>query len=666
MVLGVYSVLSLVGLAGSLPAQQRTIEWPDIVVLAHLKADGTLDVVEQQAMRFTGDWNGGERRFDVRASQTFTLRGMSRIDPRRETPIRMRAGSLEGVDEYRLFDDHVLRWRSRRPDAPAFDGDVLIYRLAYRYRYVLTSEGGTHFTLAHDFAFADRDEPITKLRVRLTLDSAWRASPEFAGTYEATSLPPGQGFVVRVALTRVAPDRPAAVHMGTALGMRIGLVAATVLVAAWCLVLLARHARRRAQFEPVLYAEQVTRAFLDEHIFVHPAEVIGAAWDNHVGPRAVSALIARWISEGKLASEITADPDNARGSVLHLRLLVARDRFVGYERELIDALFARGATTTSTTSIRARYKESGFNPALEIMDGVDDRVRALAIDSDEEEERLARRFQRQLTFALFVVGVVCLVRGALLEQYGGSMALTGLLVLLCWWVISWWVAVSKRDAAPGFPMTMGIVGALVGVLVASWCGVLLATPWPLGPMPVLAFTMWVAMVVWATVASARTHSSADRIRLRLRLAAARAWFDAELRRPQPMLEPGWYPYLVAFGLTKQADAWFAATAGAPANRAPTGRASSGGRASASWSAATDVNADNDAGFAGFGGGGGFSGAGGGSEFGSAIAELVDSVPAQPSRTASSGEGRGSSGGGSGSSSSSSSSSSSGGGGGGGW
>ena len=44
-------------------AQERTLSWPDITVTAQLDADGKLHVTERQTLRFSGDWNGGERRF---------------------------------------------------------------------------------------------------------------------------------------------------------------------------------------------------------------------------------------------------------------------------------------------------------------------------------------------------------------------------------------------------------------------------------------------------------------------------------------------------------------------------------------------------------------------------------------------------------------------------
>jgi hypothetical protein len=53
--------LSLPGIAFA----QRELHWERIEVDARLDAAGRLVVVETQKIVFTGDWNGGERRFNI-------------------------------------------------------------------------------------------------------------------------------------------------------------------------------------------------------------------------------------------------------------------------------------------------------------------------------------------------------------------------------------------------------------------------------------------------------------------------------------------------------------------------------------------------------------------------------------------------------------------------
>ena len=60
-------VVLLVVLTGS--ALGRSLYWQDMQVMADLDGDGRLHIREQQTIVFTGAWNGGERRFNLRSGQ---------------------------------------------------------------------------------------------------------------------------------------------------------------------------------------------------------------------------------------------------------------------------------------------------------------------------------------------------------------------------------------------------------------------------------------------------------------------------------------------------------------------------------------------------------------------------------------------------------------------
>ncbi len=64
--------------AASLDA--RALSWNRMDVVARLDADGRLHSSETLTYLFDGDWNGGERSFDIRVGQTLRLAGVSRIE----------------------------------------------------------------------------------------------------------------------------------------------------------------------------------------------------------------------------------------------------------------------------------------------------------------------------------------------------------------------------------------------------------------------------------------------------------------------------------------------------------------------------------------------------------------------------------------------------------
>jgi hypothetical protein len=162
----------------------------------------------------------------------------------------------------------------------------------------------------------------------------------------------------------------------------------------------------------------------------------------------------------------------------------------------------------------------------------------------------------------------------------------------------------------------------------------------------------VALSLWVTNSSIRvmrSRPSRAAVALRKKLTAAREFFRAELRRPRPALRDDWYPWVLAFGLGEQADAWSTERAATTTSTAPTFQ---------SQRPSSDSSAPAAPEWTGFGGGRS-GGAGGGAAWSVAAAGMAASVPS-PASSGSDGSSGGSSGGGD------SGGDSSGGGGGGGW
>jgi hypothetical protein len=160
----------------------------------------------------------------------------------------------------------------------------------------------------------------------------------------------------------------------------------------------------------------------------------------------------------------------------------------------------------------------------------------------------------------------------------------------------------------------------------------------------------VALSLWVTNSSIRgmrSRTSRAAVALRKKLTAARQFFSAELRRPQPALRDDWYPWVLAFGLGDQADAWSTVPAATSTDGSPF----------QSERSSSDSSAPARPEWTGFGGGRS-GGAGGGAAWSAAAAGMAASVPS-PASSGSDSSGSSSGGGDSGGGSS-------GGGGGGGW
>ena len=619
-------------------SQTRELTWPLVSVSARLDADGRLHVVERQIMRFTGDWNGGQRIFANRRGDEFTFERISRVNA--DGTLRpLERGDLDRVDGYDWTDGNTLRWRSRLPSDPPFDGTELTYQLEFSYGSILQIRQDTLYLLAHDFAFAEREGVFSRFEVEIDVDSAWGVPEGWSGRFYAIDLPPGQGFRVDVPLTREAATRPAGVHFGTAPLVRQSLLGGLVVALVGLFGALVRRERRIGRLAPIDSAETVTPEFLREHVFAQLPEVVGSEWDNQTSAPEVAATLARLVQERKLASTVrTKKAWVFKSHVLELRLLEPRSRFHDHERALIDALFDPGANTTDTERVRERYKKTGFDPASVIRGRLTTIADGMTRAQGETPSRIP-------TAVLLAIAIVLLIIGVAARRVDAGPALAFVFGSFPVYVLAAAFAHHWRNRVHGF--VRGALGFLIPLiaLVSLFGGLLLIDGrFRTGPFVLAGLTVWMIGIANSVFNLARSRQSTGRIARRKRLAAAREYFREELAKARPELRDEWFPYVLAFGLGRHIDRWFESFGG---------EASTVATRSAGYSSGMGGSTGGGGSWTGFGGGGGFGGAGGGASFGAVIGGMASAVPAPGS---SSGGGGGGGGGGG----------SSGGGGGGGW
>ncbi|MGH9368000.1 MAG: hypothetical protein ACRD3M_10045 [Thermoanaerobaculia bacterium] len=615
-------LLALLAAAAAAPA--RDLHWRAVEVRARLDAEGVLHVLERQAMVFTGDWNGGERIFRVLPGQSLALEGLSRIAPDgRALPLL--PGDLSAVDRYAWKDSRTLRWRSRLPGDPPFERTELVYEIAYTLSGILLSEEG-RFVLDHDFAFPDRTGPIEKFTLELALDPVWRPERPWAGSLSRERLLPGESVVVRLPLSRVGAGRPAAARRVAGRTARLAFF--LLLVAATAALSLSFRSREKAlgRFEPLPPLEAIDEQWLQRNLLSLAPEEAGALWDEKVGAPEVAAVLARLASEKKIETRV-------EGKSLAMRLLVAPEQLSGYDRELVQALFFGGRKETDTDAIRKHYRSSGFDPAAKIRPGLESKLASHPDFRDRSPRPTV--WPASVPFLAGVAALVLSVIGG--GEQPGTVVGTGIFHLLLWGLAAGCGALYRNrvDRLGAFAPLLFAVPLLL--LFLSWRGFGASRG---ASRALVAGVFLLRLAIIGTVfALAKTRSGPRRLARRKALTAARNFFREELRRPAPRLADGWFPYVVAFGLTGAADRWFRAHGGASsAGRSESGSGSSSGSSTASSRSWT-------------GGGGAFGGAGASSSWTVAAGAVAAGVSAP-----SSGSGGGGGGGGG----------SSGGGGGGGW
>src|SRR5262245_19494108 len=344
---------------------QRQLHWDELAVTARLDSGGMLDVEERQVMVFTGDWNGGERLFNIRPRQTLDLVGVNRIDASGVAhPLQSTNIVPNNMDEFVLSKGR-LRWRSRLPSDPPFSNTRLTYVLHYQLLGILLKDAD-QYRLDHDFAFPDRDGEITRFSLDLTLDPAWQPLSEIRPRYTAGPLAPGRSFVLTIPMRYTGAGTPSIFDTSRPqeVVLAVGAMAAAFVIG---VLLLFVRERSLGRFAPIS-TTGIDTTWIERQILAHPPEVIGAAWDENIGTDEVVALISRMTTEGKLESEASAK------DAMTLRLKVDRDTLEGQERALVDGLFFGNRTETSTTAVQQHYKNKGFNPAIAITKDVMKRV----------------------------------------------------------------------------------------------------------------------------------------------------------------------------------------------------------------------------------------------------------------------------------------------------
>jgi uncharacterized membrane protein YgcG len=627
------------------PAAANELYWKSLEVGATLDAQGVLHVVERQHMVFTGDWNGGERSFDLRPGQEVVLRSMTRVDPATGTRREMHEGSLGAVDRYSWFSDRVLRWRARLPDDPPFENTEIVYDIAYSFYGALVETGG-RYALNHDFAFADRSGEIEDVVVTLRIDPAWRVDGPREQTFHGGRLPPGQGYVVRTQLEWSGAGRPALQRTSPGQARLLLALAGVPLV---LVVLLLASELSRGRFELLTPQAASQPGWLEQVLLRHPAELIGAVWDRGVGADEVAATIARLAGEGKLETRVDGEKE------LHMKLKVDRDTLGGHERALVDGFFFGGRSETSTSDVKRHYKSKGFNPAILIQPALEAQAKEL-VGPPAHSKWLPLWLPTLVAFGwamyLFWTAAPATAEGRLPRFLGIGLPLLVLSGIASAMSASWRARIDRGlGGVLGFLIPSGLLLLLAGAVITGFRHVPILSGLWFSYDVRLGATLLALALFNSVINQARSRERAQGIALRKRLASVRRYFQEELDRPQPALRDEWFPYVIAFGLDRDAQDWFKAYGGQSAGRSETSTWSSSSSTSSSSSGSSAPTGWS-------GGGGSFGGAGATAAWAVAASSLAAGVAAPSSS--------GSSSGGGGSSSSSSGGSSSGGGGGGGW
>jgi uncharacterized membrane protein YgcG len=600
---------------------EKSLYWKRLDVVARLDSRGVLHVAERQAIVFTGDWNGGERKFRLGPGQKLHLDGVSRLDADTGQMLPLKTGNLDEVDNYAFVDPLTLRWRSRLPSDPPFEGTEILYELDYTLSGILTKQGSV-YVLNHDFAFPDRSGTIEAFSLDLSLDPVWKPDNPVPSKDEQADLAPGRSVVVRRELEFRGVGKPVAGATGTSRAERLLLFLALLVAVLAAGGGLYRRDSALGRFGPLPRPEEINSAWLEKNVFTLRPEEAGALWDETIGAPEVAAVLARLSAEKKIATQ-------AKGKTLTLQLLAPLSSLEGYEKDLIEALFFDGCKETDTDAIRQHYRSRGFDPSSKIKAGLEQRLEAHPDFGDRSP-----RPRRWPTLLLTVAGLALIVLGTVPSHADPGPVIGGLITHAVLWIAAVIPAAFWQKRIYNFRLpALSFLWLPVLLLYAAFR--VIGSGGETAPLVAVGFLLLRMAIVNNLFNVAKTRDGPHRLARRKTLVAARRFFAGELATPHPRLEDAWFPYIVAFGLARGVEKWFRAYGSETAAAARTGGISSSGAstepsggwtggggsfggagASASWAAAAGtlaagVSAPSSGGSGGGGGGGGGGGSGGG-------------------------------------------------------
>ena len=328
-------------------------------------------------------------------------------------------------------------------------------------------------------------------------------------------------------------------------------------------VLLLASEWSRGRFAPLTPQAASQPGWLEENLLRHPAELIGAVWDRGVGSDEVAATIARLAGEGKLETRVDGEQE------LHMKLKVDRNTLGGHERALVDGFFFDGRRETSTTDVKSHYKKTGFNPTGLIQPALEAQAKEL-VGPPAQSKWLPLWLPTLVAFVwamyLFWTAAPATAEGRLPRFLGIGLPMLVLSGIASAMAASWRARIDRGPRSViRFLIPGGLMLLFAGAVVTGFRDVpILSHVFGSGfSFDVrLGATLLALALFNSMINQARSRERAQGIALRKRLASARRYFQEELDRPQPALRDEWFPYVLAFGLDKDAQDWFKAHGGA--------------------------------------------------------------------------------------------------------
>lgn len=553
-----YKIIILFILSFSSILQAKSIRFDYVEVDALLNKEGHLEVKENQAMYFNGEWNGGYREFRVEGKQKVIVHGIDRtttvgiLEP-------LKRGNINKKFHYQ-FRNNKLKWRNRLPYEPPFNNIFRRYIIKYTIKNVIQHNKQDVF-LNHQFLFK-RDSPIKTVKVKLTIDPFWESEK---GVYEFTAenVAAKNTFLKKVRLGDVKNKKfKKFLYISAGPTNPIGWEAISVFILIFIgyiffrYKMLYRHEEKNGRFAALTPHDQINAEWIEKNVLIHKPEIAAALWDERTCAHELSALMTSLHVRGYI--KISFEEEGFwmfKHPTFVLEKLKPFDDLEEYERKILKGLFIKDLNRITQSELKTYYRFGfvKFFPIQILSYGIDEFINERGGLRDKQTPNLSVLLTLSLGFLAFI-GFLSIF---LFDTNYKTVAILGMTVFFA--------------LAPTIPMvilsffqarqilhpekSIWVIPLYACVPFCLFATFLYKSHIPMGFghwLYVLFTSMFMADIVFLF---GTNRNSKVKLDVRQKLASAYLYFKEELKEKKPNLKDEWLPYLIGFGLEKNLARW---------------------------------------------------------------------------------------------------------------
>jgi uncharacterized membrane protein YgcG len=540
--------------AHPLTAAAKSLDWKKFEVQAHLENDGDVTIKEEQTIVFDGDWNGGERRFDVAEGRSVDLISIQHWSPSVNGWIPVERGELSKVDRYQWTSSDTIRWRSRLPLDPPFHNTEERYLLQFRIHGAGQAGDPGQTIVRFPVLPGDRPGSVQVFDFHFTADPSLGQTTSDANEQaqmHRENVPAGTAIFARMTLTGGTSSVPikstsSSSPSGTT---RFALVAGLVLIIGILLWKFFDREKSLGRFSQGPSIQDINENFLNENLFRYPPEIVNVLWEEEVGTKAVLTLLSRLQCEGKI--RLSLDPREEKGLII--QRIAPIEEFQGYAGILIQHLIPTGDTFRFQEWLDywTAQKEQPDIPSRVISDQLLAQMdRDPEISIDETDGKILP--WGAIGFSILAINFF--IFGLLHDGAGGFIFIFSVIYLgaLCAKILGR----SNKEFSKKFHSVSDlaqrlIIQILIPGAVFLYFLIFTAAGYSLPSQLSLVFAF--ASVVSLLFHFTRSQGEPKRVLKRRNLRAIREWLAQRLRSKTQPLDAKYLPYCVALELNKDLD-----------------------------------------------------------------------------------------------------------------